>query len=87
MFYDQLADRLNIIDFDDAMYHWYVMDIERALDNIMSETSCENHSMLRENFIIGYRQEFNVSLRNAAVRAYANKICNLYGYTRDSSII
>ncbi|CAK7026541.1 hypothetical protein CIW83_01895 [Tissierella sp. P1] len=82
VFYDQSADRLNVIDFDDAMYHWYAMDIERALDNIMNETSCENHSMLRENFIIGYRQEFNVSDEMLLYMPMLKRFANLYGYTR-----
>ena len=31
IFYDISTDMLNIIDFDDSMYHWYAMDIEQAL--------------------------------------------------------
>ncbi|WMM23822.1 phosphotransferase [Tissierella sp. MB52-C2] len=82
IFYDQSADRLNIIDFDDAMYHWYAMDIERSLNNIISETSCEDYSMLRENFIMGYTQEFNVSDEMLLYMPMLRRFANLYGYTR-----
>jgi Ser/Thr protein kinase RdoA (MazF antagonist) len=82
IFYDQSADTLNIIDFDDAMYHWYAMDIERSLNNIISETSCEDYSMLRENFIMGYTQEFNVSDEMLLYMPMLRRFANLYGYTR-----
>lgn len=82
IFYDQSTDILNIIDFDDAMYHWYAMDIERSLNNIISETSCEDYSMLRENFIMGYTQEFNVSDEMLMYMPRLRRFANLYGYTR-----
>ena len=34
VFYDEASGSCNVIDFDDAMYHWYAMDIEQALDSL-----------------------------------------------------
>lgn len=34
VFYDDESTTCNIIDFDDAMYHWYAMDIELTLDSL-----------------------------------------------------
>lgn len=31
VFYDSTSEECYAIDFDDAMYHWYAMDIEQAL--------------------------------------------------------
>ena len=34
VFYEQETGQFYPIDFDDAVYHWYVQDIERALDSL-----------------------------------------------------
>ncbi|CAH8245863.1 phosphotransferase [Paenibacillus melissococcoides] len=34
VFYDQTTHSCHVIDFDDAMYHWYAMDIEQALASL-----------------------------------------------------
>ncbi|MBU5439206.1 phosphotransferase [Tissierella sp. MSJ-40] len=82
VFYSQSTDTLSIIDFDDSMYHWYVMDIVQALDNIKEEIDCGDFSIMKENFIKGYREEFDISdemlLRIPIFRRFAN----LYGYSR-----
>ena len=82
VFYDEVTDTLNIIDFDDSMYHWYAMDIEQALDSIMNETSCEDFSLLKGNFIEGYREEFNVSDEMLSYMPIFRRYANLYGYVR-----
>ncbi|KNY29615.1 phosphotransferase enzyme family protein [Pseudobacteroides cellulosolvens] len=61
IFYDNTADTLNIIDFDDAMYHWYIMDICQALDSIMNDGCCADFSSMNACFFEGYREEFDVS--------------------------
>ncbi len=82
IFYDQATDTLSVIDFDDAMYHWYVMDIEQALDSIMSETSCVNHELMKDSFIKGYREEFSVSGEMLSHMPIFRRFANLYGYAR-----
>lgn len=82
VFYDEVTDRLNVIDFDDSMYHWYTMDIEQALDSIMCETSCKDHSLLMDNFIKGYREEFNISDEMLSYMPIFRRFANLYGYVR-----
>lgn len=82
VFYDQSTDTLSVIDFEDAMYHWYVMDIEQALESIMSETSCEGHDSIKESFIRGYREEFEVSEEMLSILPVFRRFANLYGYVR-----
>lgn len=82
IFYDQATDTLNIIDFDDAMYHWYAMDIEQALDSIMNDSSCENYSLMKDVFIEGYREEFNVTDDILSLLPIFRRFANLYGYVR-----
>lgn len=82
IFYDQNTDVLGIIDFDDAMYHWYAMDIEQALDSIMSEISCDNYFEMKDIFIEGYREEFYISDEMLSYMHIFRRFANLYGYVR-----
>ena len=82
IFYDQTTDTLNVIDFDDSMYHWYVLDIVQALDNIAEEISCEDFSLMRDCFIKGYREEFSVSDEMLSYLPAFKRFIDLYGYVR-----
>ena len=81
IFYDQTTDMLNVIDFDDSMYHWYAMDIEQALDNIAEEISGD-FSLMRDCFIKGYREEYSVSDEMLSYLPMFRRFANLYGYVR-----
>jgi Ser/Thr protein kinase RdoA (MazF antagonist) len=82
IFYDQVMDVFNIIDFDDSMYHWYGMDIEQALDNIINELPDEDFPILKDSFIKGYQEEFNISEEMLSHLPIFRRFANLYGYTR-----
>lgn len=82
IFYDQLTDMLNIIDFDDSMYHWYAMDIERVLANIAEEVSYKDYSLMRDCFINGYKEEFNISDEMLSYLPVFGRFADLYGYVR-----
>ncbi len=82
LFYDVDNDILSVIDFDDAMYHWYVMDIERALESICSELGYKDLSIYRDYFMEGYREEFNVSEELLSYIPLFRRFANLYSYTR-----
>lgn len=82
IFYDKFTDMLNIIDFDDSMYHWYAMDIEQALDNIANEISCEDYSLMRDSFIKGYREEFGITDEMLSYLPMFRRFADLYGYVR-----
>lgn len=82
IFYDKFTDTLNIIDFDDSMYHWYAMDIEQALDSIANEISCEDFSLMRDSFIKGYREEFSITDEMLSYLPIFRRFADLYGYVR-----
>lgn len=82
IFYDKDTDMLNIIDFDDSMYHWYAMDIEQALDNIVNEIHCDDYSLMRNSFIKGYREEFSITDEMLSYLPVFRRFADLYGYTR-----
>lgn len=80
--YDQTTDTLNIIDFDDAMYHWFAMDIEQALNSILNDSFCENYSLMKDVFIEGYREEFNIDDDMLSMLPIFSRFANLYGYVK-----
>ena len=82
IFYDQATDTLSVIDFDDAMYHWYAMDIEQALDSIMNEIPYDNYFVMKDIFIEGYKEEFYVSDDMLSYMPIFRRFANLYGYAR-----
>ncbi|GIN87137.1 hypothetical protein J6TS2_35230 [Heyndrickxia sporothermodurans] len=82
VFYDEISKACYVIDFDDAMYHWYVMDIEKALDSLQD---CIPPKMLEQKtscFMDGYRSEYAVSEEMMSLIPACRRFNNLYGYVR-----
>lgn len=87
IFYDNLEKTCSVIDFDDAMYHWYVMDIEQTLDCLKDEVPENEYQEKKAVFIQGYRSEFDVSDKMLELMPIFRRFANLYGYTRISRSI
>jgi Ser/Thr protein kinase RdoA (MazF antagonist) len=82
VFYDQESKSCNVIDFDDAMYHWYAMDIEQALDSLEDCIPSEIFSHKKQCFMDGYLTEYEISYDIASILPACRRFANLYGYTR-----
>ncbi|BBI36442.1 phosphotransferase enzyme family protein [Cohnella abietis] len=82
VFFDEATNSCNVIDFDDAMYHWYAMDIEQALDSLKDCIPSELFSQKEQCFMDGYRSEYPVSDNFPAIIPACRRFANLYGYTR-----
>lgn len=82
VFYDDTTKTLNAIDFDDAVYHWYAVDIEQVFDSlndIVPEDQIEAAAM---QFIKGYRTEYDISDDMLKLLPVFRRYINLYGYVR-----
>ncbi|GAB6989227.1 phosphotransferase enzyme family protein [Paenibacillus pini] len=82
VFYDKESSSCNVIDFDDAMYHWYAMDIEQALNSLKD---CMEPNLLEDKkkcFMDGYLTEYDISEEDAAIVPACRRFANVYGYTR-----
>ena len=53
VFYDENSQRCSVIDFDDAMYHWFMMDIVQALEAIRDEMEIDDCSHQEAVFLKG----------------------------------
>jgi len=82
VFYDDTTRSCNVIDFDDAMYHWYVMDIIQALDSLKSEVAKDEFSYKQAVFIEGYRSRFDIDDGLFADALVFKRYANLYQYAR-----
>jgi Ser/Thr protein kinase RdoA (MazF antagonist) len=82
VFYDKGTCTCNVIDFDDAMYHWYAMDIEQALDSIKDEIESSRYEQVKECFLNGYRSEYAVTDEMLSLLPMFRRFANLYGYAR-----
>lgn len=82
VFYDEATKSFSVIDFDDAMYHWYAMDIEQSLDSLKDTVSEEQVKFAEEQFIRGYRSEYNISDDMLELLPNFRRFANLYGYVR-----
>lgn len=82
LFYDAENECCSIIDFDDAMYHWYCMDIVNVLDDLQETYSKELYEKAKDTFLHGYQ-----SIRTLPHSLYRHqkvflRFANLYKYTR-----
>jgi Ser/Thr protein kinase RdoA (MazF antagonist) len=82
VFYDEVTNSCNVIDFDDAMYHWYVMDIEQVLDSLQDYIPSENFNYKKQIFMDGYLSEFDISDEMLLILPICRRFANLYGYVR-----
>jgi Ser/Thr protein kinase RdoA (MazF antagonist) len=82
VFFDTKSQSCYVIDFDDAMYHWYVMDIERTLDSLQDCILPELFQEKKECFLDGYRTEFDIQDDMMALLPAFKRFADLYGYVR-----
>lgn len=82
VFYDEGSGQCSVIDFDDAMYHWYVMDIMQALEAIRDETEKDDISDLEAQFLDGYRSKNLIDEQLFVRKELFRRFANLYQYTR-----
>lgn len=82
VFYDEETETCNVIDFDDSMYHWYVMDIKQALDSLQDCIQPEMLEQKKQCFLDGYRTEFEISDDMMSLIPACRRFANLYGYVR-----
>lgn len=71
----------NVIDFDDAIYHWYALDIVTALDDFIDDEDPQSKS-LTHSFLNGYRTKMVLENDLVAQFPQFQRYANLYKYAR-----
>jgi Ser/Thr protein kinase RdoA (MazF antagonist) len=82
VFHDPATGAWSAIDFDDAMYHWYAVDVEQALDSLAEGVGPECIARGRTAFLEGYRGAFTLPEPMLAELPTFRRFADLYGYAR-----
>jgi Ser/Thr protein kinase RdoA (MazF antagonist) len=82
VFFEEKTRQCSVIDFDDAMYHWYVMDIVQALYSIQDEMEIEDCSHQEAVFLSGYHSKCAIDDQLISKKTLFRRFANLFQYTR-----
>jgi Ser/Thr protein kinase RdoA (MazF antagonist) len=82
IFYDERTGTVSVIDFDDSLYHWYAMDIERSLHCLMTEIEKPPSKEIKNRFIAGYESSFPFPDNTWNILHLCRKFADIYSYTR-----
>lgn len=78
VFYSPNTKEFHVIDFDDAVYHWFAMDVITALASYEGS----NNELAQEQFIAGYRTEHQLDDERLQLRPGFSRYQRLYSYIR-----
>lgn len=81
VFYDESKQGFEVIDFDDAMYHWYAMDIVTTLADLY-DTHDSPSAQCIQAFLGGYRSIMTVDDESLSLFPKFKRFDNLYGFSR-----
>lgn len=82
VFYDEETKSCNVIDFDDAMYHWYAMDIVQALDSLQEHIPSELYDQKKECLMDGYLTEYDFLNDLDGLLLACKRFAKVYRYAR-----
>lgn len=82
VFFDAGQELCNVIDFDDGMYHWYVLDVEQAFGELRDALSPPDAKRARDLFLFGYREEFDLSPEALDTLPLMRRFVDLFRYAR-----
>ncbi|WP_217592502.1 phosphotransferase enzyme family protein [Cohnella sp. GbtcB17] len=81
VFYEAEGSRFYAIDFDDAMYHWYAMDVASAISDLMEEDDTVAKRKIA-HFLTGYRSIKTLDEDEVRQFALFQKFADLYRFAR-----
>ncbi|WP_339212549.1 phosphotransferase [Solibacillus sp. FSL W8-0372] len=80
LFFERDKDpHFNVIDFDDAIYHWYALDLVTALDDFIDNPQSK---CLIDSFLNGYRTKMDLDDDVVAQFPQFKRYANLYKFAR-----
>lgn len=81
IFFEDNTNCFHVIDFDDAMYHWYALDIVTALEDFIDEENPYS-KLLIQSFLNGYRSKKDLEDDVMDQFPYYQRYANLYKFCR-----
>ena len=80
-FEEDKEPHFNVIDFDDAIYHWYALDLVTALDDFIDDDT-PHSKLLVQSFLNGYRSKMVLENEVEAQFPQFQRYANLYKFAR-----
>lgn len=81
VFYYAAESCYYVIDFDDAMIHWYAMDIVSAIADLMEQADGDAQRKIA-SFLIGYRSLRHLDEHGVHLFPLFQRFSDLYGFAR-----
>lgn len=82
VFYEEDKKQCNVIDFDDGMYHFFILDIELSLNSLANEMDEKKFIDAKMKFLKGYEAEYPLPENYEELLPLMKRFANLYSYAR-----
>ena len=82
VFWDENSRRCTTIDFEDGMYHFFLVDLEQALDALLENIPADRQAIAKNTFLRGYQSVKTLQPDYAEKLKLMRRFCNLYSYAR-----
>lgn len=82
VFWNETRKCCAAIDFEDSMYHFFLVDLEQALDALMDVLPADRRASARSKFLLGYQSIKTLEPGYAGKQMLMRRFCNLYSYAR-----
>lgn len=81
VFYMKEESRFSAIDFDDSMYHWFMMDITSTLSDLIEQNDSESKRNI-QHFISGYTSVKHLDNGSLEMMPRFQRFADLYTFAR-----
>lgn len=82
VFWDETRQCCPVIDFEDSMYHFFLLDLEQALDALLENIPADRQMIAKTTFLRGYQSVKMLEPDYAEKLTLMRRFCNLYSYAR-----
>ena len=82
VFYKEEDNSCQVIDFEDGMYHFFLVDIEQVLDSLSEELEGDAFEQAKKYFLQGYESEKALEPDYEPKCRLMRRFCNLFSYAR-----
>ncbi|MDE7283793.1 MAG: phosphotransferase [Lachnospiraceae bacterium] len=82
VFWDENNQCCTAIDFEDGMYHFFLVDLEQALDALLENIPADEQSNAKNTFLSGYQSVKTLEPDYDEKLKLMRRFCNLYSYAR-----
>lgn len=82
VFWDENKQCCTAIDFEDGMYHFFVVDLEQALDALLENIPADRKQITKAAFLRGYQSVKMLESDYSEKLILMKRFCNLYSYAR-----